>query len=788
MLVQTFSVTKANNQLSSIFQTTNGLIQGAICSPLLFNIYINELANKLDKLQHIGITLTYTRRVNTLFFADDIVIFAETNKGLHALLECCKQYFKKWKLELNVNKSALMHKLGSQLDQETIDNFSIKQLSTGFYKYLGIPFSRLGINRKMYFSLIKEAFTKASFAMASFCSKYHIPEDRRVSIYKTVVRSRLEYGCQIINYDPEWLRELEQLQIQCLKRLMPSALHKASNESILLTFNLETIQSRFDTLKIQFYHKLTIARNSLANKVVTYIRDTKGLLGVQTLMNEPYINNIKDALYRYGTDIKAALWTGDNTMPQEDAKNVIASKISQHSKQKLIQAVRDRVQRHNLYKNQYNSSVMSPLETLAWESINTKTSKLTRERYIVDTPNDIIALHKPERFDKPILNTRYIPHCVHNIRYEIWRYILLHQDDGWQWQMPHVCEKCGQTIQGTLAHELLECESSAAQRDQLLMQLYHKLNMNIDAHNSDLFNYLDSTLIDNDIPDTEQLETILQIFIIPENDGYTSRKDITIIRTFLILLAASQLTNFQTKLYSTATTEIRHKQQTYNVDTSDYLDNKLCLLSLYNSTASIVSAAQVGINPIKQRPSFGSASERAKDEALTLQAHQYAETQILSFKDRIRIYTDGSVRAKGTQSGAGIVIEQSNDIITDSISLNTKSIACAELSAIIRALELLQQRLPNNKQNIAIFCDNQYVVNISNLNYQPKRTHAQQHIKLQQTLFKLRQTNDIQIIWIPSHCNITLHDKADKLATQAAKQIAQRTEAHSGWGHRMVLP
>ena len=45
--------------------------------------------------------------------------------------------------------------------------------------------------------------------------------------------------------------------------------------------------------------------------------------------------------------------------------------------------------------------------------------------------------------------------------------------------------------------------------------------------------------------------------------------------------------------------------------------------------------------------------------------------------------------------------------------------------------------------------------------------------KISQTIFQFRQTRTVDIIWIPAHCGITLHDRADFLATQANNQITR---------------
>ena len=63
---------KWGSTMSSKFQVTNGVRQGGVLSPLLFDVYVNELSELLNK-SGIGGNLGGTL-INHMLYADDICI------------------------------------------------------------------------------------------------------------------------------------------------------------------------------------------------------------------------------------------------------------------------------------------------------------------------------------------------------------------------------------------------------------------------------------------------------------------------------------------------------------------------------------------------------------------------------------------------------------------------------------------------------------------------------------------------------------------------------------------
>ena len=91
---------------SDFFLVNNGVRQGSILSPLLFNVYINELSVSLSKLP-VGCCSGNTV-VNHLMYADDIVLFAPSAKGLQRITDVSYTYGCDNDIIFNSAKSQLM--------------------------------------------------------------------------------------------------------------------------------------------------------------------------------------------------------------------------------------------------------------------------------------------------------------------------------------------------------------------------------------------------------------------------------------------------------------------------------------------------------------------------------------------------------------------------------------------------------------------------------------------------------------------------------------------------------
>ena len=98
---------KWGSTFSGKFHVTNGVRQGGVLSPLLFNVYVYELSDCLNK-SGIGGSMNGTV-INHMLYADDICIISLSSAGLQQLLNICSGYSELHDLTFNAKKSMCMY-------------------------------------------------------------------------------------------------------------------------------------------------------------------------------------------------------------------------------------------------------------------------------------------------------------------------------------------------------------------------------------------------------------------------------------------------------------------------------------------------------------------------------------------------------------------------------------------------------------------------------------------------------------------------------------------------------
>ncbi|GFV88235.1 probable RNA-directed DNA polymerase from transposon X-element [Trichonephila clavipes] len=175
--------------LSNTKNISCGVAQGSLLGPLLFNLYINDIPDySLTKINMFAddtaIHTTY-RRISSVTFA--------LNKHLKLL----ENYYDKWKISINVDKSAavLFTKKRKIPPPPTMYNTTIPWSQST--KYLGITFDK-NLTWKNHIQLTRQKFRKIMFKLFPLIGRNsELTRNNKVLLYTAVMRPIIAYGCPV---------------------------------------------------------------------------------------------------------------------------------------------------------------------------------------------------------------------------------------------------------------------------------------------------------------------------------------------------------------------------------------------------------------------------------------------------------------------------------------------------------------------------------------------------------------------------------------------------------------
>lgn len=122
--------------LSDEFETTVGVKQGCVLSPLLFSLYVNDITECVKG----GIEFNQ-RNIPALLYADDMVFLSDTVEGMQLMINRLERYCATWNLSVNLSKSKMMIFRNGGGRYARRENWSFQGEGIEIvreYKYLGV--------------------------------------------------------------------------------------------------------------------------------------------------------------------------------------------------------------------------------------------------------------------------------------------------------------------------------------------------------------------------------------------------------------------------------------------------------------------------------------------------------------------------------------------------------------------------------------------------------------------------------------------------------------------------
>ena len=128
---------KMSNGLTESFLANQGVKQGCILSPLLFNIFLADFSDYVSKPECHPVKVLQ-EEMSCIMWADDIILFSQSEEGLQSMLDNLYDYTVDNGMQINADKTKVMifNKTG-RFFRRTFRVGNEQIFSTHEYKYLG---------------------------------------------------------------------------------------------------------------------------------------------------------------------------------------------------------------------------------------------------------------------------------------------------------------------------------------------------------------------------------------------------------------------------------------------------------------------------------------------------------------------------------------------------------------------------------------------------------------------------------------------------------------------------
>ena len=218
---------KIQNKLTKFFQCKRGVRQGCPLSPILFNIYINDIAYKLEGINPAPLELPNGTLVSCLMYADDILILSRSPEGLQKLLDYTNIYCNKWKMTVNKSKTKCMT-FSSKNKKNTKDLFAIGSChleNVNEFTYLGLKIDAAG-SLSASATMLSSKANKAKFALNNIAKLKQIPVKTAIYLFDAAVLPILTYCSEIwalnatLDHDKWDKTSTEQAHLNFIKHIL----------------------------------------------------------------------------------------------------------------------------------------------------------------------------------------------------------------------------------------------------------------------------------------------------------------------------------------------------------------------------------------------------------------------------------------------------------------------------------------------------------------------------------------------------------------------------------------
>jgi len=463
------SAVRVDGQCTDYFDVNIGLRQGCVLSPILFDIFVNDLVAEL-KEKGWGVEVGMSR-LSILLFADDIVLVADSAQELQQMLDLVTDFCSRWRCDCNTKKTEVVV-YGKGVSKAEMEKMRFHMGAAELrvvvsYKYLGLDLMRTGSMAKMKERLLAKARAKVASALGIANTHGLLTVSYGVQLWHTLIRPTLEYGAEIWGHQ-KW-EQAEALQRFAGKRILRCS-KLTTDEAVLGELGWWTLKARRDMLRLRYWAMLVN---------MSLVRITKCVF----VESKREFDSTWRVYFEQAEEKKKAIKEGKEDESVKEALAVLSKKITQAKRENWCAATFELLQKYGLVDHWDEAWIDPTWHTRVRKAIHAKEEEEWKLRMTEKQKLRLFSKLKVKLRPEPYLLKSKGEQAVYDMfKIRSGTHCLTVETDRWVGvkHEERVCPLCAQGVEDE-EHFLLHCSYFVNERYEFFERFKQKFGIDFAA-------------------------------------------------------------------------------------------------------------------------------------------------------------------------------------------------------------------------------------------------------------------------------------------------------------------